>query len=103
MASSTKIQRRTVLKGIAGAALPLPLLEAMGKEVVEDTPRRFCALYTANGMSLPKNEHGINQWSWFPTTDGKEFEFGERIFENNRFDMDNEMMFNANDMLFDNF
>ena len=77
MASSTKIQRRTVLKGIAGAALPLPLLEAMGKEVVEDTPRRFCALYTANGMSLPKNAHGINQWSWFPTTDGKEFEFGE--------------------------
>ena len=48
MASSTKVQRRTVLKGIAGAALPLPLLEAMGKEVVEDTPRRFCALYTAN-------------------------------------------------------
>ncbi|NDD64192.1 MAG: DUF1552 domain-containing protein, partial [Acidobacteria bacterium] len=29
-------------------------------------PRRFCALYTANGMSLPLKEHGITEWSWFP-------------------------------------
>ena len=77
MASPTKIKRRTVLQGIAGAALPLPLLEAMGKDVVEDTPRRFCAMYTANGMSLPKDQHGITNWNWFPTVDGKDFEFGE--------------------------
>jgi hypothetical protein len=50
----------------------------MGKEVIESTPKRFCALYTANGMSLPKPEHGIDEWSWFPTkeVDGK-FEFGK--------------------------
>ncbi len=73
-----QLNRRSVLKGIAGASLALPVLEAMGKEVVEQTPRRFCAIYTANGMSLPKSGHGINDWSWFPTAttkDGK-FEFG---------------------------
>jgi hypothetical protein len=49
----TKLDRRAVLKGLAGVTLALPVLEAMGKDVVEQTPRRFCALYTANGMSLP--------------------------------------------------
>ncbi|MGI9474614.1 MAG: DUF1552 domain-containing protein [Rubripirellula sp.] len=73
-----KIDRRSALKGIAGAALALPALEAMGATVRDHLPKRFCALYTANGMSLPKSEHGIDQWSWFPTkeVDG-EFEFGE--------------------------
>lgn len=72
-----KLDRRAVLKGIAGATLALPVLDAMGKEVAEQTPRRFCALYTANGMSLPRSEHGIDDWSWFPTgeKDG-EFVFG---------------------------
>ena len=71
-----KLDRRAVLKGIAGTSLALPVLEAMGKEVVEQTPRRFCALYTANGMSLPKADHKIDEWSWFPTTEGREFTFG---------------------------
>ncbi len=54
-------------------ALALPVLDAMGAEVAEEVPRRFCALYTANGMSLPRPEHGIDEWSWFPTAerDGK--------------------------------
>jgi hypothetical protein len=47
-------------------ALALPVLDAMGAEVTEEIPRRFCALYTANGMSLPRPEHGIDEWSWFP-------------------------------------
>ena len=47
------IDRRAVLKGIAGATLALPVLEAMGKEVAEQKPRRFCAFYTANGMAFP--------------------------------------------------
>lgn len=73
-----KLHRRSILQGLAGTALALPVLEAMGKEVIESTPKRFCALYTANGMSLPKPEHGIDEWSWFPTkeVDGK-FEFGK--------------------------
>jgi len=78
MASKVRLDRRSVLKGIAGATLALPVLDAMGKEIAEQTPRRFCALYTANGMSLPKSDHRIDQWSWFPTEekDGK-FVFGK--------------------------
>jgi hypothetical protein len=53
---ATRIDRRGVLKGIAGAALVLP-------------PRRFCAVYTANGMALPRPELGIDEWRWFPRVD----------------------------------
>lgn len=71
------LNRRSVLKGIAGTTLALPVLEAMGKDVAEEAPRRFCALYTANGMALPKSEHEINEWSFFPTKTGRDFEFGK--------------------------
>ncbi len=60
-------------------ALALPVLDAMGAEVTNQIPRRFCAIYTANGMSLPKTEHGLEEWSWFPAkaaADGG-FEFGK--------------------------
>ena len=77
MSSAVKLDRRSVLKGLAGASLALPVLEAMGAEVAEQIPRRFCALYTANGMSLPKAEHGIGDWHWFPQAEGNEFEFGK--------------------------
>lgn len=63
------LDRRAVLKGLAGTALALPVLEAMGNDVVANRPKRFCALYTANGMALPKPEHGIDEWSFFPTTE----------------------------------
>jgi hypothetical protein len=72
-----KLNRRAVIKGIAGTSLALPVLEAMGQDVAEQTPRRFCAMYTANGMSLPKQENGINDWNWFPTTEGSDFEFNK--------------------------
>lgn len=72
-----QLDRRTVLKGLAGVTLALPVLEAMGKEAVKQAPRRFCAMYTANGMSLPNPKHGISEWSWFPKTEGKDFEFGK--------------------------
>lgn len=73
-----KLDRRTVLMGLAGVSLSLPVLEPMGAEVADDPPRRFCALYTANGMSLPRAEHGIDEWSWFPRAekDGQ-FVFGK--------------------------
>ena len=74
---STKLNRRSVLKGLAGVSLALPVLEAMGKDIIQDAPRRFCALYTANGMSLPNPKHQMSEWSWFPTTEGKDFEFGK--------------------------
>ena len=78
MIQTFKLDRRAFLKGTAGATLALPVLEVMGKEVSEATPRRFCALYTANGMSLPHAKHGIDEWSWFPRAekDGK-FVFGK--------------------------
>ncbi len=71
------LNRRAVLKGLAGVTLALPLLEAMGKSAAEEVPRRFCALYTANGMSLPKSANEIDEWSWFPRQVGSGFEFGK--------------------------
>jgi len=73
-----RIDRRAFLKGIGGAALALPVLDAMGAEVTGQIPRRFCAIYTANGMSLPKEEHGLQEWSWFPTAGSNgDFQFGK--------------------------
>ncbi len=77
MSINVKIDRRAFLQGIGGAALALPALDAMGAEVTGKAPRRFCAIYTANGMSLPKTEHGISEWHWFPTAENNgEFLFG---------------------------
>ena len=67
--AARRVDRRAVLKGLAGTALALPLLEAMGDEVAGEPPRRFCAVYTANGMALPRAELGIDEWFWFPRTD----------------------------------
>ncbi len=69
MISSRPIDRRAFLQGIGGMALALPVLDAMGAEVAGRIPRRFCALYTANGMSLPRAEYSIDEWSWFPTAE----------------------------------
>jgi Protein of unknown function (DUF1552) len=75
---SFQIDRRAFLKGIGGVALALPVLDAMGAEVTDQIPRRFCALYTANGMSLPKTEHAIDEWSWFPRAESNgQFVFGK--------------------------
>src|SRR5688500_5608133 len=72
------LDRRAFLRGMGGVVLALPVLEAMGAAVTSKMPRRFCARYTANGMSLPRPEHGISEWSWFPTTgSGSDFAFGK--------------------------
>lgn len=75
--ASIQLNRRAVLKGLAGVTLALPVLEAMGRDVAEQMPRRFCAMYTANGMSLPNASHGMSDWNWFPTQEGRDFEFGK--------------------------
>lgn len=77
MTRSFKLDRRAVLRGIAGTSLALPVLDSMGAEVVEEPPKRFCALYTANGMSLPKQENDIADWHWFPSNEGSDFEFNK--------------------------
>jgi len=76
MAGAIRMDRRSVLRGLGGATLVLPLLEAMGSHGTGPTSKRFCAIYTANGMSLPRSEHGIDQWHWFPRHD----ERGEIVF-----------------------
>lgn len=78
MVATRKLNRRAFLRGLGGVSLALPVLEAMGDEVSNQIPRRFCALYTANGMALPRPENGIPEWSWFPSNskDGQ-FEFGK--------------------------
>jgi hypothetical protein len=59
-------------------SLALPVLDAMGPEVTEQMPRRFCALYTANGMSLPQPDNKLDEWSWFPAAQQNgEFVFGK--------------------------
>jgi hypothetical protein len=78
MTASRRIDRRAFLQGLGGMALALPVLDAMGEEVTRQVPRRFCALYTANGMSLPRAENGIDEWSWFPAAERNgEFVFGK--------------------------
>jgi hypothetical protein len=72
-----KLHRRSVIRGLAGVSLALPVLDAMGEEVTSQVPRRFCAMYTANGMSLPNADNGISEWSWFPQVEGAQFEFGK--------------------------
>jgi hypothetical protein len=76
--SKALIDRRAFLRGAGGAALALPALDAMGATVTGQLPRRFVALYTANGMSLPRAEHSIADWHWFPTAEANgEFVFGK--------------------------
>jgi hypothetical protein len=75
--SHFRLDRRAFLKGLGGAALALPVLDAMGAEIAGRIPRRFCAIYTANGMSLPMKEHGIPEWNWFPKVEGGEVIYGK--------------------------
>lgn len=78
MPTSLRLDRRAFLTGVGGVSLALPVLDAMGREATIKPPRRFCAMYTANGMSLPQLGHKIDEWSWFPRAekDGQ-FVFGK--------------------------
>ncbi len=78
MTPSLQLDRRAFLRGVGGVALALPVLDVMGAEVTSEIPRRFCAIYTANGMSLPREEHDLAEWSWFPRAgQNGEFVFGK--------------------------
>ena len=69
MTSSRPIDRRAFLQASADGRWPCRCSTPWGRRSTEQIPRRFCALYTANGMSLPRPEHGIDEWSWFPTAE----------------------------------
>jgi hypothetical protein len=78
MTRSLHLDRRAFLKGLGGIALALPVLDCMGAEFTNQIPRRFCAIYTANGMSLPKTEHEIDEWAWFPRkVENGDYTFGK--------------------------
>ena len=73
---SWQLSRRTLLRG-AGACMSLPWLEGMawGKTKVQDLPKRFCCVYFPFGVAVPAEDHPDRQWGWFPTGEGKDFEF----------------------------
>ena len=77
MVGSIKLSRRAVINGIAGTSMALPVLDAMGADIAEELPKRFCAMYTANGMSLPKAANEIEDWHWFPSQPGQDFQFNK--------------------------
>jgi hypothetical protein len=75
MISKRALPRRTMLKAL-GAAIPLPLLDAMVpamtslRQTAAAPPLRFGAVYVPNGV-IPGR--------WFPTADGSEFEFSPTL------------------------
>lgn len=75
MITKRALSRRTVLRAI-GAALPLPLLDAMVPPLTAlqrtpaQAPLRFGTVYTPNGV-IPGQ--------WFPATDGPAFEFSPTL------------------------
>lgn len=76
----TTIDRRQFLRGVAGVSVILPRLELFADASANDSakiPRRFCAMYTANGMCLPDPANGIDEWGWFPKQIGRDFVFGK--------------------------
>ncbi len=77
MENNQCIHRRMLLKGLSGIALPLPALSIFAKHERREEPRRFCAIYTANGMCLPNPKNGIDDWNWFPAATGADFVFNK--------------------------
>jgi hypothetical protein len=73
--SKRVLSRRTVLRSL-GAAVPLPFLDAMvpaltaWQQTAANRPLRFGAVYVPNGV-IPGQ--------WFPSTDGKAFEFSPSL------------------------
>lgn len=73
-----QLNRRTFLRG-AGAALALPALECMGARAPKDEPRRLAAIYFPFGVSMPPRDSGKTEWSWFPQTEGADYQFTQAL------------------------
>ena len=76
---SWHLDRRTFLRG-TGLALALPWLEAMASAAPAATtadakPKRFCAFFFGNGVAITKPTDATADWSWFPRTDGPDYQF----------------------------
>jgi hypothetical protein len=73
---SWQLNRRTLLRG-AGATMALPWMEAMawGESTAASLPTRFCCVYFPFGVAVPREDDPNRQWGWFPTGEGKHFQF----------------------------
>lgn len=72
---SWQLDRRTFLRG-TGMALALPWLEAMASAgSAAAVPKRFCAFFFGNGVSLTKPTDPTSDWNWFPRTEGADYKF----------------------------
>ncbi len=78
---SWHLDRRTFLRG-TGVAVALPWLESMGRaaDVPKERPKRVCAVYFANGVSLPPEKHEDHEkWHWFPLGEGRDYRFTQTL------------------------
>lgn len=80
---SWHLNRRTFLMG-TGVSLGLPWLDCMSaaSETVAKqaaVPRRICGLYFGFGVALPPENHEHAKWRWFPTGEGREYQFTETL------------------------
>jgi hypothetical protein len=72
---SWHLDRRTFLRG-TGLAISLPWLEAMAIPADHAAkPKRFCAFFFGNGVSLTKPTDPTSDWNWFPRTEGSDYKF----------------------------
>jgi len=72
------LDRRTFLMG-TGVSLGLPWLECMGGENAkqDNQPKRICAMYFGFGVGLPSEDSDQAKWRWFPSGEGRDFQFTE--------------------------
>src|SRR5688572_15974939 len=67
-----KLSRRTLLRGASGAAIGLPLLEAMGQTA--STPKRFITLYGGYSLATSQTNTTTNPQAVVPTKIGRDYD-----------------------------
>ena len=84
MTMRPQLSRRNLLQA-AGISLALPWFESMpamaeSRPTEQDgPPKRFCALYFPYGVAVPGEKHEDAQWNWFPTGEGRDFQFRKSL------------------------
>jgi hypothetical protein len=51
----------------------------MGARAPKDEPRRLAAIYFPFGVSMPPRDSGKTEWSWFPQTEGADYQFTQAL------------------------
>lgn len=78
---SWHLDRRTFLRGTGGIALGIPMLDAMCQAApAMANAKRFCTFFFPYGVPLPPEGHEHHRdWNWFPTSDGKDYQFTKTL------------------------